>query len=176
MNVTKTEQARRLDHFKAMCRQAGVKITQQRLEIFREVAASLEHPDAEAVSRIIRARMPTVSLDTVYRTLSLLSDLGLVRPLGPRRESVRFDANLARHHHYVCLRCGLTRDFASSALDGIRVPGAVKDLGSVVAMQVEVRGLCAACARARTARRSAGAASTRARRPRGVRRAPRTSP
>ena len=68
---------------------------------------------------------------------------------------MRFDANLASHHHYVCLRCGLTRDFDSAALDAIRVPGAVKGLGSVVAMQIEVRGLCAACARARAARRPA---------------------
>jgi Fur family transcriptional regulator, peroxide stress response regulator len=151
MDVAKIELARRLDRFHAACKQAGVKVTPQRLEIFREVAASLEHPDAEAVFRVIRSRMPTVSLDTVYRTLSLLGDLGLVTPLGPRRESVRFDANLARHHHYVCVRCGLTRDFESSALDAIRTPVAVKDLGSVVAMQIEVRGLCAACARARAA-------------------------
>jgi Fur family transcriptional regulator, peroxide stress response regulator len=153
MNVAKIELARRLDRFRSSCRQAGVSITQQRLEIFREVAASLEHPDAEAVFRVVRARLPTVSLDTVYRTLSLLGDLGLVTPLGPRRESVRFDANLAGHHHYVCMRCGLTRDFESSALDAIRVPAAVKGLGSIVAMQLEVRGLCAACARARAAGR-----------------------
>jgi Fur family transcriptional regulator, peroxide stress response regulator len=151
MNVAKTEVVRRLDGFKAACKQAGVKLTHQRLEIFREVAASLEHPDAEMVFRAVQARMPTVSLDTVYRTLWLLRDLGLVTPLGPRRESVRFDANLARHHHYVCLRCGLTRDFESPALDAIRAPAAVQKLGSVVAMQVEVRGLCATCARTKTA-------------------------
>jgi len=134
-------------NLKAACRQAGLKVTHQRLEVFREVATRLDHPDAEAVFRVVRARLPTVSLDTVYRTLSLLGELGLVTPLGPRRESVRFDANLARHHHYVCVRCGLTRDFESPALDTVRVPSTVKELGSVVAMQIEVRGLCAACAR-----------------------------
>ena len=174
--VIPTELARRVDGFEAACRRAGLKVTQQRPEIFREVAGSLEHPDAEAVSRAIRARLPTVSLDTVYRTLALLGDLGLVIPLGPRRQSVRFDANLARHHHYVCVRCGLTRDFSSSALDGVRVPGAARDLGRVLAMQVEVRGLCATCARAGSARRSAGPTGTGARRPRGVRRARATAP
>jgi Fur family peroxide stress response transcriptional regulator len=152
MNVAKVEMSRRLDGFKAACRQAGVKLTHQRLEIFREVAASLDHPDAEMVFRSVQARMPTVSLDTVYRTLWLLSDLGIVTPLGPRRESVRFDANLAQHHHYVCMRCGLTRDIESPLLDAIRIPTAVRDLGSVVVMQVEVRGLCATCAKAKTAR------------------------
>jgi Fur family transcriptional regulator, peroxide stress response regulator len=176
MDVTTLELARRLGRFRAACRQAGVKVTHQRLEVFREVAASLEHPDAEAVFRVVRTRLPTVSLDTVYRTLSLLGDLGLVVPLGPRRESMRFDANLARHHHYVCLRCGLTRDFASPALDGLRLPGAVRDLGSVVAMQIEVRGLCAACARSRAGRRAAGSGHVKARRPRGARRAPGIAP
>lgn len=151
MNTSKTEVTRRLDGFKAACKKAGVKLTHQRLEIFRELAASLEHPDAEMVFRAVQAKMPTVSLDTVYRTLWLLSDLGLVTPLGPRRESVRFDANLAQHHHYVCMRCGLTRDFESPALDAIRVPATVRDLGSIVAMQVEVRGLCTTCAKAKTA-------------------------
>ncbi len=152
MNVVHTEVARRLDGFKAACKRAGVKLTHQRLEIFREVAASVEHPDAEMVFRAVQARMPTVSLDTVYRTLWLLSDLGLVIPLGPRRESVRYDANLARHHHYVCVRCGLTRDFESPALDAVRIPAAVRELGSVVTVQVEVRGLCATCAKAKASR------------------------
>jgi Fur family peroxide stress response transcriptional regulator len=153
MELTKAEVERRLDRFKAACKEAGVKLTHQRLEIFREVAASVEHPDAEMVFRAVQARMPTVSLDTVYRTLWLLSDLGLVNPLGPRRESVRFDANLARHHHYICMQCGLTRDFESLALDSIRIPAALKDLGSVVTMQVEVRGRCTACAQASAGKR-----------------------
>jgi len=151
MNVARAEVVRRLDGFKAACKRAGVKLTHQRLEIFQELAGSLEHPDAEMVFRAVQTRMPTVSLDTVYRTLWLLSDLGLVSRLGPRRESVRFDANLARHHHYVCLQCGLTRDFESPALDSMRVPGPVQKLGSVVATQVEARGLCWTCAKAKTA-------------------------
>jgi Fur family peroxide stress response transcriptional regulator len=85
----------------------------------------------------------------VPRTLWRLNDLGLITTRCPRRESVRFDANLAQHHHYVCTRCGLTRDFESPVLDAIRIPAAVRDLGSVVTTQVEVRGLCATCAKAK---------------------------
>jgi Fur family peroxide stress response transcriptional regulator len=91
--------------------------------------------------------MPTVSLDTVYRTLWMLNDLGLITTLGPRRESVRFDAKLEHHHHYVCVRCGLTRDFESAELNALRIPGAVKGFGSVVTTHVEVRGICDGCAK-----------------------------
>jgi Fur family peroxide stress response transcriptional regulator len=141
------EVGRRLDQFRAACRKAGVKLTHQRLEIFREIAASLEHPDAETVFRGVRVRVPTVSLDTVYRTLWLLDGLGLITTLGPRRESVRFDPKLEHHHHYVCVQCGRAKDFESAELNALAIPAAVKKFGSVVTTHVEVRGLCAACAK-----------------------------
>jgi Fur family transcriptional regulator, peroxide stress response regulator len=147
MRVDDIEIERRLDQFKAACKKAGVKLTHQRLEIFREMAASREHPDAETVFRAVQVRMPTVSLDTVYRTLWLLNDLRLVTTLGPRHESVRFDANLTHHHHYVCMKCGLARDFESQQLNGLRLPDAVKQIGSVVATHVEVRGFCETCSK-----------------------------
>jgi Fur family transcriptional regulator, peroxide stress response regulator len=155
MEVPKAEVERRFDRFTAACRKAGVKLTHQRLEIFREVAGSVDHPDAEAVFRAVQPRLSTVSLDTVYRTLWLLSELGVVRPLGPRRESVRFDANLNQHHHYVCIRCGLTRDFESHSLDTVKIPPAVHDFGTVLATHMEVRGLCAACSKVETAAKPA---------------------
>ena len=138
---------RRLDHMTATTKAAGIKLTHQRLEIFREIAASAEHPDVETVFRAVQARMPTVSQDTVYRTLWLLHDLRLATTLGPQREGVRFDANLDPHHHYVCVRCGLVRDFESAVLNALRLPAAVKQLGSIVDAHVEVRGVCAKCAR-----------------------------
>ncbi len=138
---------RRLQHLKVVAREAGLKLTHQRLEIFRELAGTEEHPDAETLFRAVQQRMPTVSLDTVYRTLWMLHDLGLVTTLGPQRTGVRFDANLDRHHHFSCVRCGLVRDFESAELDGLRVPDSIKRLGSVVEAHVEVRGLCATCQR-----------------------------
>jgi Fur family peroxide stress response transcriptional regulator len=138
------EVERRLEHLKAVAKKAGVKLTHQRLEIFRELAATEEHPDADSIFRAVQRRVPTVSVDTVYRTLWMLHDLGLVTTLGPRA-GVRFDANLEQHHHYVCVRCGLVRDFESADLNALRVPDAVKDLGSIADAHVEVRGVCTKC-------------------------------
>ncbi len=140
-----TRGERRLAQLETAAREAGVKLTHQRLEIFRELAETEEHPDAEAVLRAVRRRVPTVSVDTVYRTLWMLQDLGLVKTLAPGRERVRFDANRDPHHHYVCVRCGLIRDFDSAELNRLRLPDSVKELGSIVEAQVEVRGLCARC-------------------------------
>lgn len=135
----------KLGHLKAVAQAAGVKLTHQRLEIFRELAGTEGHPDAETIFRAVQQRVPTMSLDTVYRTLWLLHGLGLVATLGPQRDRVRFDTNLDPHHHYVCIRCELVRDFASEALNGLRVPDAARRFGSIVQTQVEVRGLCAQC-------------------------------
>lgn len=138
---------KRLERLKTAASEAGVKLTHQRLEIFRELAASEEHPDAASIFRAVKERTPTVSLDTVYRTLWMLHDLGLVRTLEPQRDGLRFDANLEPHHHYICTRCGLVRDFESRELDALSVPSAVRQIGSIVDSHVEVRGLCVSCQR-----------------------------
>jgi Fur family transcriptional regulator, peroxide stress response regulator len=145
LKVDEQEIDRRVEHFKQAAKEAGVKLTHQRLEIFRVVATSVDHPSAEAVFHALKPQMPTLSLDTVYRTLWLLADLGLVVTLGPKRESVRFDANLAHHHHYVCIRCGLARDFESDELNALTIPESLGAFGSIVTTHVEVRGVCSRC-------------------------------
>jgi Fur family peroxide stress response transcriptional regulator len=136
----------RMARFEEACRNSGAKFTPQRIEIFREVAQTGNHPDAETVFQGVRKRMPTVSMDTVYRTLWWLKDLGLVNILGPQRARARFDANLSRHHHFVCTQCGLTQDFISDQLDSLKLPDAVLSIGHAEKTQVEVKGLCLKCA------------------------------
>ena len=138
---------KRMQGYTKALRQAGVRLTHQRLEIFRYLASSVEHPDAEAVYGAVRGRVPTVSLDTVYRTLWLLRDLGQISTLGPRRDSVRFDGNLEPHHHFICERCGMARDFANPAYDALGVPKPARELGTVVSAQVQLIGICRACMR-----------------------------
>jgi Fur family peroxide stress response transcriptional regulator len=153
----RTRGEQRLAHMKAAAKEAGVKLTHQRLEIFRELAATEGHPDAESLFRAVQERVPTVSLDTVYRTLWMLHDLGLVATLGPKRVGIRFDANLDQHHHYVCVRCGLVRDFESEELNSLRLPSSVKHLGGILDARVEVRGVCARCQQAPETSRTTGA-------------------
>ncbi len=145
MALPPAEIQERMTRFKAAIRRAGMKLTHQRLEIFAEVARTGEHPHAETVYRGVKKRLPTVSLDTVYRTLWLLIDLGVVTTLGPPQARVRFDANMRAHHHFVCTHCGLARDFYSPTFDALEVPAAVQALGRVERTVVEFRGRCAGC-------------------------------
>jgi len=147
MDIDAKELEKRMRRLKEGLRRAGMKSTHQRLEIFREVAKSGDHPDAETIYNGVRERVPTISLDTVYRTLWLLSDLGLLTTLGASRERVRFDANLRPHHHFVCMRCGMTQDFYSEKFDRLTAPNSIKSLGSVEKTQVEIRGVCLQCSK-----------------------------
>ena len=145
MKASKQEIERRMARFEQVCRGAGTRLTHQRMEIFREVARTGDHPGAESVYQGVRKRMPTISLDTVYRTLRLLNDLGLITALGPPRGGTRFDANLAPHHHFVCVRCGVTLDFYSDELNELGLPESARALGHVETAHVEVRGVCREC-------------------------------
>jgi Fur family peroxide stress response transcriptional regulator len=145
MKINKKEVEQRMKLFETVCRDEGIKLTHQRIEIFREVAQTGDHPDADQVFQRVKDRIPTVSLDTVYRTLWLLNDLGLVAKLGSSRERTHFDANLNSHHHFVCGKCGFTRDFYSNDLDNIRLPDSVGSFGEIEATHVEVRGVCREC-------------------------------
>ena len=141
------ELQKRMNRLKAGLRRSGAKLTHQRLEIFREVAKSGDHPDVETIFSGVRRRVPTVSLDTVYRTLWLLMDLGLLTTLGPPRGRVKFDANMSSHHHFICRKCGMTRDFLSREFDRLKIPDTVKTLGNVETSQIEIRGICYRCSK-----------------------------
>jgi len=146
LGVPKAEIERRMADFARVCRERGLKSTHQRMEVFRELAGSDRHPDAETVYRAVRRRVPAISRDTVYRTLATLAAQGLVRHAEALTGPARYDANTARHHHFVCTRCGRVEDFYSEALDGLPVPKAVRAFGRVEDVQVQVRGVCTSCA------------------------------
>jgi len=146
MKIARRDVDQRMARFVEVCRESGAKLTHQRMEIFREVAQTVDHPDVEKVFQGVRKRMPTVSMDTVYRTLWWLKDLGLITVLGPPRERARFDANLSRHHHFVCTQCGLTRDFLCDQFDNLELPDSLLSIGHAEKAQVEVKGLCLKCA------------------------------
>jgi len=145
MNGEAGSRTESLDHLSESLRRAGVRLTPQRLEIYRELVARDDHPDAEAIYTAVRERMPSVSLDTVYRTLQLFVNLGLIGTLNPPHERAHYDPNLRPHHHFSCTRCGSVRDFYSDDLDRIAALESTQALGRVEEMHLELRGLCSRC-------------------------------
>jgi Fur family peroxide stress response transcriptional regulator len=135
----------RMRRFEETLKQRELKVTHQRMEIYRELASTEEHPEAETVYRRVHRRIPAISRDTVYRTLAFLEELGLVRRAEVRSGPARFDANIDRHHHFVCTSCGLIRDVYSEFFDNLPVPGDLDDIGRVTCGHVQLKGLCREC-------------------------------
>lgn len=134
-----------LAQFKKICTKAGIKVTHQRLEIFRELMAGNDHPSAEDIHHRLVKTLPTIAIDTVYRTLATFSDLGLVKKLHLMNERTLFDANTDQHHHFICTRCKTVKDLHWHDFDRIQLPQTVGKIGHVHSRHLELHGLCATC-------------------------------
>ncbi len=146
-----SESQRHLERFRELCAQAGLKLTHQRLEIFRELMAADGHPSAEDLFQRLKPRMPTLSLDTVYRSLATFEECGAIARVHVLDDRARFDANTERHHHLVCVRCKGIEDFSSEAVDTIPLPPASSAWGRVESRYLELRGVCRNCLEAEAA-------------------------
>jgi Fur family peroxide stress response transcriptional regulator len=143
--VSTPELERRIEAFEETLRRKDLRVTHQRTEIFRELAATDEHPDAETVYQRVSERVPAVSRDTVYRTLAMLEEHGLVSRADVLGGPSRYDADTEHHHHFVCTECGAVKDFRSRALDDLPIPRSAKAIGRVASAHVQVRGVCSEC-------------------------------
>ena len=119
-------------------KEAGLKLTPQRIAIVNEIAGDLSHPTAQDLFERLRPSFPTMSFATVYNTLDALARCGLTGELR-LGSAVRFDPNVAPHHHAVCDACGAIADIpaepAPKRVAGFRVR----------AEERTYRGLCGRC-------------------------------
>jgi Fur family transcriptional regulator, peroxide stress response regulator len=140
----------------AALRAFGLRLTGPRCVILEVLRGTESHPTAEWVHRLVRRRLPRVSLGTVYRNLRLLVAEGLAAEIpGPH---ARFDANLDAHHHFTCVQCGRIVDvdgpLAEPHAEALRVRIAARTGLAITRQRIEFFGRCPQCrpARARPAR------------------------
>jgi Fur family transcriptional regulator, peroxide stress response regulator len=131
--------------FEASCKRAGLRLTHQRLEVFHELARSADHPGAETLHQRLRRSIPTLSLDTVYRTLATLAGHGLINKVDTIESQARFEATIERHHHLICSSCKEIVDFQWGSIDAVPVPEAVQGWGRIDHKNVVVYGICTRC-------------------------------
>ena len=144
--VPKNEIEQRMASFIEACRRRGLKVTHQRTEVYRELISTKEHPDVETVYERVRNRVPAMSLDTVYRTMALFESLRLARKVALLDGRTRYDGNVETHHHWVCTRCGVVRDFSDKRLDkALQLSDQIVSWGDIKNVQVHVNGVCTKC-------------------------------
>ncbi|MEE9554737.1 MAG: transcriptional repressor [candidate division Zixibacteria bacterium] len=135
----------RIEELRELCREEGIPLTQQRIEIYKVLLASREHPSPEIIYRKLKSDFPTLSLATVYNNLEVLSRLGIVRKLNPLSDHARYDGDLSSHTHFVCVKCKAVEDIESEKIDSIQIPDPPENGRKILGKTIQFVGICEKC-------------------------------
>ncbi len=143
--ATKVQLEQMMQQFCTACKQAGLKVTHQRSEIYRLLLHEQDHPSAETLYKRLLVILPSISLDTVYRTLATLEQHGLVARIQTAESQARFEAVHGPHHHLICSRCKKVMDFQWPAIDMLPPPQVAAQWGQIDSKTIVMYGICKTC-------------------------------
>ncbi|MGQ9543872.1 MAG: Fur family transcriptional regulator [Candidatus Bathyarchaeia archaeon] len=103
-------------HLIAKLHEKGFKVTPQRLAICELILSSKDHPTADQIYQKLLRKFPTISLATIYQTLHLLKELGLLQELGFADMSSRYEPNTSPHINIICPKCGQIYDYETNGV------------------------------------------------------------
>ena len=128
-------------------RDNGYKVTPQRLAVYEALAKTKAHPCADTLYKELRITYPTMSLATVYKSLSILCSIGLAQELSLGEDSFRYDADTSDHPHIRCMKCGRVDDVPT--MDTRRLIPQVNEATGyhLTDHQLYVYGVCPSCAK-----------------------------
>ncbi len=132
----------RVQLFIETCRSRQLKITPQRVAIFRLLIQSKQHPTADLVFRAVQKKFPNISFDTVNRTLLTFTDIGVVDVVETFGGPKRFDPDIENHHHLHCMACGRIIDFDYAGYARLEVPQAIATTFTVISKRVVLKSFC----------------------------------
>ena len=147
MSKKSDEINKKMGAFQTKCRRAGLKITPQRMIVYKVLLETKEHPSAEMVYQKVRKVLPSISLDTVNRTLLTLSEIGVAFIVEGSGDAKRFDGNLENHQHFKCIKCKRIVDFYHKPFDNIPVPKSISKKFTVLRKAIYFEGICDLCAK-----------------------------
>jgi len=135
----------KVNKFIGRSKELGIKVTPQRIAIYKELASTDQHPSTETIYKKIKDYYPNISLTTVYRTLETFEKLGLISVVNVLYNAARYDANLDPHHHIVCTECKKVEDVYDESLNNLDISN--KTLGDykVEGYSLLLSGVCTSC-------------------------------
>ena len=123
-----------------------LKRSKQRDAIVAFLKTRKDHPTADTVYQEIRHTIPNISLGTVYRNLSLLSDRGEILRLSCDGKTDRFDADIRPHYHFICTECGCVQDVDFPYQEKIDQYANDSFSGTITSHDLLFHGICSDCA------------------------------
>ena len=128
--------------FGQLCRKAGLKVTPQRMAVYKALSDTTLHPSAEQLYRMVKPELPNISLDTVNRTLNTFARVGMAFIVEGTGEAKRFDADMAGHQHFRCIKCKRIIDFYEADFENLPMPQELKGKCEVLRKTVYFEGIC----------------------------------
>ena len=135
------------ESFRELCTRYGLAVTHQRQVIYDSLTYMEGHPSPESVYAVVKERIPSISLATVYKNLKTFEEHGLIREVSPHHRSARFETNSTPHHHLVCLRCKSIVDVPANEVEPIRLKKRAPGGFRIQRYSVEMLGYCGECAK-----------------------------
>lgn len=142
-----------LDLLKDELNKRGFRLTSQRQEILSifQVVPQGQHLSAEELHALLKKNGSSISLSTVYRTLHVMTHMGILRELELAEEHKHYELNLpnpGRHHHLVCVQCNRTLEFENDVVTQIGIRQAETAGYHVLDCQLTIFGICPAAVEA----------------------------
>ena len=135
-----------MDHLRDAFRAAGRRLTSQRRLVFEVLRESSEHLDAESLYDRARVCNSDISLATVYRTLAVLREMGLVEEHRLGEGHGHYEAvGDWPHYHFTCLSCGKVIEFDAPLVAQIQRELSEREGVSIIGTHLHLSGYCAEC-------------------------------
>ena len=122
-----------------------MKYSRQRAAILSFLQTRKDHPTAELVYSHVKEEYPNISLGTVYRNLSLLTELGEIRKISTGDGPDHFDGDTSFHHHFICRQCHQVIDLRMENIDHVLQTAADNFSGQIDGYVTNFYGLCEDC-------------------------------
>lgn len=140
-----------LETFQRLLTERGYRVTPQRMGIYEYLLEARTHPSAEEIYQALKDRFPMMSQATVYKTLDLLLELGLVSQLGLGGQATRYDGNPAVHANVYCCQCHRIYDVMEPELQRVAESVARRSGFVLKGQRHEFYGICPECEAQRSA-------------------------
>jgi Fe2+ or Zn2+ uptake regulation protein len=123
------------------------RITKQRQVILEELRQLKTHPSADEIYKVVRRRLPRISLGTVYRNLEVLAQMGEIQKLELSGSIKRYDWNTNKHYHIRCVRCDRVDDAPIAPLKQLEGELYESTVFEIIGHNLEFTGLCPECSK-----------------------------
>jgi len=130
----------------ALLKSKGIRLTPKRKLIAEILEKTDGHPDAEHLCRLAKKKDPSIGQATVYRTLRLMRENGVIKSFSFSGEQAKFESDAKKHHdHLICDRCGKIVEFVNDKLEEMKKSVALRQGFRMINHRLDIHGVCNVC-------------------------------